>query len=91
MAACCNTALVVQCIVKAYAKSASAAAVSRYQASLHSPHNALHSPSLTGFVHDYTLTVPATLEPGTCISINSACKINIKHMKHYMHYIRTCK
>ena len=39
------------------------------------------------FVHDYTLTVPATQEPGTCISINSACKINIKHMKHYLYYI----
>ena len=43
MAACCNTALVVQCIVIAYAKSASAAAVTRHQASLRSPHNALHS------------------------------------------------
>ena len=40
-----HTALVVQCVVIAYAKSASAAAVTRYQASLRSPHNALHSPS----------------------------------------------
>ena len=48
VAACCNTALVVQCIVIAYAKSASAAAVTRYQASLRSPHNALHSPSYWG-------------------------------------------
>ena len=45
MATCCNTALVVQCSVIAYAMSASAAAVTRYQASLRSPHNALHSPS----------------------------------------------
>ena len=50
MAACCNTALVVQCIVIVYAKSASAAAVTRYQASLRSPHNALHSPS---YVNSY--------------------------------------
>ena len=36
MAACCNTALVVQCIVIAYAKSTFAAVVTRYQASLRS-------------------------------------------------------
>ena len=45
VATCCNTALVVQFSVIAYAMSASAAAVTRYQASLRSPHNALHSPS----------------------------------------------
>ena len=51
VAACCNTALVVQCIVIANAKSASAAAVTRYQASLRSPHNALHSPSI--YIYTY--------------------------------------
>ena len=56
MATCCNTALVVQCSVIAYAMSASAAAVTRYQASLRSPHNALHSPSILLYIIDVRRT-----------------------------------
>ena len=56
MATCCNTALVVQCSVIAYAMSASAAAVTRYQASLRSPHNALHSPSILLLLYIYYRT-----------------------------------
>ena len=51
-AACCNTFS-----YSLRAKSASAAAVTRYQASLRSPHNALHSPSLPLCVYFTTMCV----------------------------------